>query len=430
MTTTFTTSSDLREPDLTDRLIESISAFHALMDIPITYFDSTGNIRLEWGEEFKVCNLSRQYGNPLSPCGKNLISSINYAAQLGEPYIFVCRGGLIKIATALTHNNTLVGGFIAGPIVMGSIRESNITKIMKEDDIKDEAFPKLAISVEKMKVISPKVVSYISLIFNNCILASVENASEYLNKNEHYQKQAVLNSQVRKYKVRHKDMQYPHDLESEVSHMVNSGNAEEITDVAIKFIDEIYLLEVGDLDAVKMNISSLINLLIRGLPDWDQAQFEYGTTESGGLSALTKEIDYERIKRSACAILRDLAARYADSFYQGSSQLVKDTVEYINRHFKEKLKLSDIAAIFHVNQSYLSTLLKQELGKSFTDYLTGIRLGEAKRLLMESSLNLTQIAYRCGFEDQSYFSKVFRRVEGIAPKDYRTLAFSSASRIV
>lgn len=416
-----TTSSDYQEPNLPNHLIESISAFHALTSIPVTYFDSEGNIRLEWGEESKICKLSNQYGNPLSPCGKNLISSIGYSAQFGEPYIFVCRGRLIKIAGAFVNENTLIGGFIAGPIAMGSIRESNITKIIKEDSIEVDDFPGLAITLEKMKIFSPKTVSYLALMFNNCILASAENPREYINKNKLSQKQTVLNAEVRRYKVKNKDMPYPYELEDKVTHLVSSGNTAEVTDATIQFIDEIYLLEGGDLDAVKMKISSLTNLLIRGLPNWDQAQFEYGTTESGGLRALEKETNYEKIQNTTCAVLKDMSAKYADSFYQGSSQLIKETVEYINIHFKEKLRLGDIANHFHVNQSYLSTLFTRELGKNFTDYLTGIRLGEAKRLLMESSLNLTQIAYQCGFEDQSYFSKVFRKVEGLAPKDYRAL---------
>lgn len=90
----------------------------------------------------------------------------------------------------------------------------------------------------------------------------------------------------------------------------------------------------------------------------------------------------------------------------------------MNKHFKEKITLEDIANHFHVNKSYLSAIFKQEMGRSFTERLTLLRIREAKTA-KDTALNLTNIAYQCGFSDQSYFSKVFRKVEGLTPKEYR-----------
>ncbi|NLT48215.1 MAG: AraC family transcriptional regulator [Clostridiales bacterium] len=404
---------------LSDYLMESIESFSILMQIPVTFVDAAGNIRLEWGNDSKICSFADQYGVPASDCGRNLLSSIDYASKLGEPYIFVCRGGLVKIAVALYISGKLIGGFLAGPIVMGALRESNITKLIKEDSISTSDFPKLNFALNKIKVYSPKEVSYISLMLNNCILSSVDNASDYFLKSERYEKQSRLSSEVRNYKKIHKDMSYPQELEDQVSQLVRSGDSKGTSEAASGLLDELYLLEAGDLNAVKMRVYSLFNLLLRGLPDWDQFPLEYIETESGDLEFLTDQMDYEGMKHQACSILGNLAMRYADSFYHGSSKIVEGTVKYINKNFKEKLTLRDSADHFHVNQSYLSALFKQEMGKSFTEYLTMLRLQEAKKLLRKTNLNLTNIAYQCGFEDQSYFSKVFRKVEGITPSQYR-----------
>lgn len=401
---------------LSDYLIESISAFSVMMNIPVTYMDSEGEIRLEWGEEYKICSHSHQYVDSSSDCGRNLLSSLNYASQLGEPYIFVCRGGLVKIAVALLLDNKLVGGFLAGPIVMASLRETTITKVLREDAASDADYPKLIMTLNKMNTFTPEEVSHLSIMLNNCVLSSVENAGEYFIRNERYQRQTKLNSEVRKYKKTQKAMSYPHELEKQVSQLVSSGDSQGTAEAASQLIDELYLLEAGDLDAIKMKIYSLCNLLLRGLPDWDQSSIG---TDSGSLDILTEEKDYESMKRLACTFLSDLAVTYAESFYHGSSEIIKRTIKYMNKHFKEKLTLGDSAAHFHVNPSYLSALFKQEMGKSFTEYLTLLRLREAKKLLRETDLNLTDIAYQCGFSDQSYFSKVFRKSEGLSPKQYR-----------
>jgi two-component system response regulator YesN len=407
---------------LSNYLIESISAFSVMMKIPVTYMDNKGEIRLEWGEEYKICSHSHQYGDSMSPCGRNLLSSLNYASQLGEPYIFVCRGGLVKIAVALLQDNKLVGGFLAGPIVMASLRETTITKVLREDTVSDDDYPKLIMTLNKINSFTPEEVSHLSVMLNNCVLSSVENAGEYFIRNERYRRQTKLNSEVRKYKKTQKAMSYPHELEKQVSQLVSSGDSHGTVDVASQLMDEIYLLEAGDLEAVKMKIYSLCNLLIRGLPDWDQSSIE---EDLSNLDILAEETDYESMKRLACSFLGDLAVTYAESFYHGSSEIVKKTIKYMNKHFKEKLTLGDSATHFHVNQSYLSALFKQEMGKSFTEYLTLLRLREAKKLLRETELNLTDIAYQCGFSDQSYFSKVFRKTEGLSPKEYRKQKRSS-----
>lgn len=403
---------------LSTHLMESISAFNKMIQIPVTYFDKFGNILLEWGGDQKICTHSNQYGIPKTLCSMNLASSLKYAMQLGEPYVFVCRAGLVKIAVATFSNNLLTGGFIAGPVVMGSLRESIISKIIKEDGVDETGLPKLVKSINNMRVFTPKEVSYISVMLNNCVLSAVDNIEEYHIRNKRYQTQAKLGTEVRKYKQINREMPYPHELEEQLSLYVNNGNSEKSSETVLKLLEQLNILEAGDLDAVSVRINSLLNILIRGLPDWEDAHL-YRMTESGSLDILAKESDFENMKMSASAIFSDLSVKYSESFYRGTSQIIKDTVEYINKHYKEKLTLKNIAELFHVNQSYLSLLFKKEMGRSYTEYLTFLRLREAKKLLGNTDLNLTQIAYRCGFDDQSYFSKVFRKVEGITPRKYR-----------
>ncbi|MCK5735095.1 MAG: helix-turn-helix transcriptional regulator, partial [Spirochaetaceae bacterium] len=72
--------------------------------------------------------------------------------------------------------------------------------------------------------------------------------------------------------------------------------------------------------------------------------------------------------------------------------------------------------------TYFSRLFKEEAGQSFKIYLNNLRIDEAKNLLSETTLPLIEIASRVGFEDQSYFSRVFRNVVGISPGRFRRTA--------
>ena len=82
-------------------------------------------------------------------------------------------------------------------------------------------------------------------------------------------------------------------------------------------------------------------------------------------------------------------------------------------------RLKDIEDNLHVNPSYFSTLFKQEMGTTFTEYLNSVKVNYACELLTETNLSIIDISLATGFEDQSYFTKVFKRKCKMTPKEYR-----------
>lgn len=102
-----------------------------------------------------------------------------------------------------------------------------------------------------------------------------------------------------------------------------------------------------------------------------------------------------------------------------SSYIVKNAVEYIEAHYKEKLKLSDVADQVYVSQWHLSKLMNRYLGQSFSDILNGVRINKAKELLKDPALRIGDIADEVGFLDMAHFSRVFKKIAGISANEYR-----------
>ena len=92
---------------------------------------------------------------------------------------------------------------------------------------------------------------------------------------------------------------------------------------------------------------------------------------------------------------------------------------YIDNHYKEQLTLDLLAAEANVNKYYLAHAYKQVYGISPINHMIARRVQEAKRLLIETDLSLSQISVILGFSSPSYFSQRFRKSEGISPVDYR-----------
>lgn len=93
--------------------------------------------------------------------------------------------------------------------------------------------------------------------------------------------------------------------------------------------------------------------------------------------------------------------------------------EYIEEHYYENLMQVDVAQRVGISAGYLSTFFQKQLSIGFVDYLNEIRIEHACTYLRQSYLKTYEIAYKVGFKDEKYFSKVFKKIKGQSPSEYR-----------
>ena len=102
-----------------------------------------------------------------------------------------------------------------------------------------------------------------------------------------------------------------------------------------------------------------------------------------------------------------------------NSFIVKNAIAYIEEHYQEKLKLSDVADQVYVSQWHLSKLLNRYQGQNFSEILNGVRIAKAKELLKDPALRIGDVADMVGFLDMAHFSRVFKKMVGISANEYR-----------
>ena len=98
---------------------------------------------------------------------------------------------------------------------------------------------------------------------------------------------------------------------------------------------------------------------------------------------------------------------------------IHSITRYLQGHLAEDVSLSVLAEEFHLNPQYISQLFKSEIGVNFLSYLTNIRMEQAKKLLLTTSLSVAEVSERAGYGDYRVFTKVFKKSEGITPSQYR-----------
>lgn len=119
------------------------------------------------------------------------------------------------------------------------------------------------------------------------------------------------------------------------------------------------------------------------------------------------------------SFIDDLKGKLTTYYAQSNEDLITVILQYIKEHAAEKISLNDIALKFHFNYHYLSSYFSSHFNETFPDYLNRIRIEQSVKLLKNSTMSISEVAESCGYSDISYFSKVFKKIIGKTPTQFR-----------
>ncbi len=114
-----------------------------------------------------------------------------------------------------------------------------------------------------------------------------------------------------------------------------------------------------------------------------------------------------------------IAAENNDGKEIASNIIVGEVTRYIEANYKDDIALQDVAGLFGYSEVYFCKLFKQNFGKNFITYLNEFRMERAKELLADPKINIKDISIESGYRDANYFTRVFKRMVGMTPSEYR-----------
>lgn len=134
--------------------------------------------------------------------------------------------------------------------------------------------------------------------------------------------------------------------------------------------------------------------------------------ESGSiheLNGLLKEVSFS------------IAAKVNQYNNRSIKQILRRAMDFIQEHYSEPITLKEVADSAYVSMCYISRMFRKELGRNFVDYLNGVRLEKAKELLRDPRYKTYEVAEMVGIPDAHYFSRLFKKVVGLTPTEYREM---------
>lgn len=408
------------EDSLSDYLVHSLEAFSSISEVPVTYFNSQHQLCQEFKKECKLCNFFPVYQQDTGPCRRNLASSGQFASRLGEPYIFLCKAGLTHIAASLILEGKAVGYFIAGPMIMGELRTSTCNNFFALNGLNPEKLQAATEFASQMKAHSPNQISQLALLFYNCIITAVSSCEDYDRLRSQYRQQNRIGGHIQQYKKDLRPMEYPYELENSLMSSITQGQMEEARDYLDQLMTTFSILEAGDLEGIRAKTLWLFAIILRIAGENEKNLSSVLDTDLDVIHRLSEAESFLQLAETAQHITQLITKNMLTSIYNGHSQIVAKALQFINKNYRDKITLRDMEQNLHVNPSYFSTLFRQEMGITFTDYLNGLKIQRACHLLSTTNLSIIDVSLSSGFDDQSYFTKVFKKAKGLTPKQYRS----------
>lgn len=324
----------------------------------------------------------------------------------------------VKVFDVITKSLNLLKRYLVGNSI-GSLIVIffPVDPILSDNLVMNEAIIIANEIKRKVKIIAKLEVS---IGIGNCY-TEIEDFRKSYNEATYAMNQAMQDIGVLHYSHLNRDfsediIQYPIKSENELLEQLRLGNIDKSRELVKNIMEEL-LNQNSDLILIKEYVSQLIIMVKRTVAHikGGNKQFE----NAGTLIELNNLFELEEIKLwSICTI--NLAIDRIEAFKaKKASSALNRIHEFINSNFYKDLTLEIVATEVDLSRQYVSKIFKEEYGMNFIDYVTLKRIDVAKELLKLGNRNIRDISFKAGYVDPNYFCRIFKKVTGVTPKEFR-----------
>lgn len=399
------------EKDLKDQSIKYAKHFSAVLNIPCTVVDLA--------EESLVCSQETDLIDVCKACPhaqcrgyRDFSRGCKEAYRWDGLYIYYCSMDMVLVSASVTEENgDLAGGLVLGPIILDN----------KEELMSDAFSPEFIEIIHHVPEVVPNKIQGMAellvAIAGNISRLSHGKAGQYF-----YRQDSLLNAM---YVERMKDSQsndfytYPIVMEGKLRSAIRSRDKAMSQTILNQMLAYIYTYNKDNLERIKPRITELVVIISRAAVDAGANVKDIFLINENFNSNIENFQNLEDLSVWVSSMLQRFISLTFEFEKVKHADIVYKVIEYIKENYHRHISLEEIAQITYMSKTYLSTLFKKETGYSISEYINGIRIERARSLLIDSNIAIVEIARMCGFEDQSYFTKVFRKTTGITPKKCR-----------
>jgi len=367
--------------------------------------------------ERDVCGYCNANGKGGGNCRQMHAAKIRESGSQGSPQIYRCRLGLMFWVSPIYSAGAFSGALCASGYVCPEAGgyESFCTGEIPPEEFsrRISAFP--VGDTEKIRSLAEML-----LLCSESLSSGNDNRHEKLRLR--HEQQASLSSLVDELKEQYPEggsdvLGYPIEKERNLLTVLRQGDKKEAERILNEILAVLVFTNRDQFHYIQVRGLELAVLLTRS-----------GTNTTSATAVETnarylRQIQGSKTIEELTGVLHGIVEEVAEQVtsFQGlpHASAMRKAELFIRENLTRKISLGEIAKVAGLSAPYFSTIFKEEMGENLSSYVNRQRVEKASKLLLETSLTLSEIAASCCFQDQSWFSKIFKSFTGISPGKYR-----------
>lgn len=380
--------------------------------LPVTLLDKAGVQQYSIGADTHLDQLFPDTRQRITPFTKN-----QFASNGNGIFVFDTSYEFSYLTVVLSDSHQYEGTLLLGPYTVKTIDEHLINELMNANHFSLARRDAVKSLYGNMAIMSAARNYYIQQLVLS-LLTNEEVTHLYpVDEATHFVDEIKYNEQ----KIDIEKFQHNYPLELLFLTKVKNGDLEKVIDLFNEHIKAQYL-NPNNNESVRSSKNKAISfstLMARAIIDGGVE-----AEKSLAIEAYYKErIESSRAIKDLVDLLEQMVIKYTNTILHLSNinhvSVIKNASKYVHMHLSEPIRLNDVANFVNLSPNYFSSLFKREMNLSFADYVNQTRIKESQYLLETTEYSILDIAISVGYNNQNYFTTIFRKFTGITPKQYR-----------
>lgn len=410
--------------NIPDKLISCAENYSSATVFPCSVIDSSGNTLYSTNNFKQPCFCEKVDSN----CNKYI--SCQRAHQYGSfqsfrfsgKYVYFCPLGLVHWTSAFITEDNNMYAILCGPVQLVEPEEFILSDFLKKHGIDDNIQQYLLSVTKEIPLISSERLDCLSeILVASVIYYGGRNLREIQEEKSSQSQQSDIWSYVSGMKSiwdEEASLSYPIEMEKQLLIHISAGNIAKAKEILNEILGSIFFTS-GDFHEIKSRVFELVVLLSRATIDAGAEIEQIFGLKHSFLDQLQKIDSIEDLT----IWLSSTLDRFNKSIFALNdvkhSDIIYKVINYVKKNYMKRITLNDVAELVNLSPTYFSRIFKAEMNENFVTWLNGYRIERSKKFLFDTSVSLIDISGLSGFEDQSYFNKVFKKCTGITPGRFR-----------
>lgn len=400
---------------------EMVRAFSSACSVPCRLLDPEGNVLSlhEQDENALFCTMCSERLCPGRSCKALHADGGRQAERFGGRYIYSCPMGMGWIAAPILLGGRIRASLSCGPVMMLPLDDYIAGTPSLQEQMTFERLEQITKVLRQFPRRSPADMRHISLQLLAAAIYIGDSSLALLERREEETQYQSIGEYLQQYKLSGDTQEYPFEKEQLLVRAIADGDESGARGLLNDLLGYLFFSAGSDRRTLRARSLELMAVLSRAAVA--------GGADPAQILSLNQRFS-EEITRSGSPDgsvywLTRAVTRYTSLVFErsdtGRRGVIFRAIHYTKRHLAEKVTLEAAAEEAGFSPSHFSRIFKEEMGCTFSEYVSRLRIEQSKILLLTGKLSVQEVGDAVGYGEQSYFIKVFRKYTGVSPGKFR-----------